>query len=74
VTATFLKVDRCEAGIVVVSLDRPERPNALTFEAFDPIAPLCREIQADPSARRIAGWTSLPWRHQGPGRDTRPRG
>ena len=46
-----LVLDRPEDGIVVATLNRPERMNALTFAAFAELRELAEEIGADDSVR-----------------------
>jgi enoyl-CoA hydratase/carnithine racemase len=46
-------VDRPREGVLMVTLNRPERLNALTFESFDELRRLCSEIEADSSVRTL---------------------
>jgi enoyl-CoA hydratase len=46
-----LNLSRPREGVLLAALDRPERLNALTFEMFDELAALCREVAADESVR-----------------------
>jgi enoyl-CoA hydratase/carnithine racemase len=46
-----ITVERPEPGILLVTLNRPERLNALTFEMFDALTDLCREVEDDASVR-----------------------
>jgi enoyl-CoA hydratase/carnithine racemase len=48
-----LLVDRSRDGVVLVTLDRPERMNAITFQMFDEMHDLCAQLFADPSARAV---------------------
>jgi enoyl-CoA hydratase/carnithine racemase len=42
-----------EAGVAVVTLDRPARRNAMTVEMFDEFVALQREVDADPDIRSL---------------------
>jgi enoyl-CoA hydratase/carnithine racemase len=44
-------LDRPRDGVLLATLDRPERLNALTFEMFDEITALCAEVEGDPGIR-----------------------
>jgi len=46
-----VRVDTPRPGIVLATLDRPDRLNAMTFEMFDELRRLCAEVDADPHAR-----------------------
>ena len=48
-----LLVTRPRPGVVLVTLDRPERRNAITFEMFDELHALCDELQGDAEARAV---------------------
>src|SRR3954468_8174028 len=48
-----LVLDRPEDGIVVATLNRPERMNALTFAAFAELRELADEIGSDDSVRAL---------------------
>jgi enoyl-CoA hydratase/carnithine racemase len=48
-----LVVDRPRDGVVLVTLNRPERLNAITFQMFDEMHDLCRELFADRDARAV---------------------
>jgi enoyl-CoA hydratase len=50
---TTLRVEREEGGIVLVTLDRPERLNALSFEMFDELGLLCGTLAEDREARVV---------------------
>jgi enoyl-CoA hydratase/carnithine racemase len=50
---TDLLVDRPREGILRVSLNRPTRLNALTFDMFDAFQRLCADAEADPEVRVI---------------------
>jgi enoyl-CoA hydratase/carnithine racemase len=40
-------------GVLLVTLRRPQALNALTFEMFDEITELCRELEGDPAVRVV---------------------
>jgi enoyl-CoA hydratase/carnithine racemase len=44
-------VDRSREGVVVMTLNRPDRLNAITFEMFDEMHTFCDELMADDDAR-----------------------
>lgn len=46
-----LSVERARAGVVLATLDRPARLNALTFEMFRELRALADEVAADDTAR-----------------------
>lgn len=48
-----IAVERPRDGVVLATLDRPERLNALTFAMFDELHALCREIEQDPAVRAL---------------------
>lgn len=48
-----LLVERARDGIVLVTLNRPHRLNAITFEMFDEFHLLCRELTDDRDARVV---------------------
>ena len=48
-----LLVSRPRPGVVLVTLDRPERRNAITFEMFDELHALCDDLQGDAEARAV---------------------
>jgi enoyl-CoA hydratase/carnithine racemase len=48
-----LLVDRSRDGVVLVTLDRAERMNAITFQMFDEMHDLCAQLFADPDARAV---------------------
>jgi len=48
-----LTVEREEGGIVLVTLNRPERLNALTFAMFDELGELCAALREDREARAV---------------------
>jgi enoyl-CoA hydratase/carnithine racemase len=50
---TDLLIDRPREGILQISLNRPTRLNALTFDMFDAFATLCADADADPEVRVI---------------------
>ncbi|MGV1048422.1 MAG: enoyl-CoA hydratase/isomerase family protein [Solirubrobacterales bacterium] len=44
-------VERPRPGVVLATLNRPERLNALSFAMFEAFPRLCAELEADPEAR-----------------------
>jgi enoyl-CoA hydratase/carnithine racemase len=40
-------------GVLLVTLDRPDRFNALTFTMFDEITALCHDLEGDPDVRAV---------------------
>jgi enoyl-CoA hydratase/carnithine racemase len=48
-----LLVERPRDGVVLVTLNRPDRMNAITFQMFDEMHDLCRGLLADRDARAI---------------------
>jgi enoyl-CoA hydratase len=48
-----LLVDRPRDGVVLVTLNRPERYNAITFEMFDELHDLAGRLTADDEARAV---------------------
>jgi enoyl-CoA hydratase/carnithine racemase len=48
-----LLVDRPRDGVVLVTLNRPERLNAITFQMFDEMHALCADLFADRDARAV---------------------
>ena len=48
-----LLIDRSRDGVVLVTLNRPTRMNAITFQMFDEMHALCAELFADTSARAV---------------------
>ena len=48
-----LDVDRSRDGVVLVTLNRPDRMNAVTFQMFDEMHDLCRGLLADRDARAV---------------------
>jgi len=48
-----LRVDWPREGVVLVTLDRPERYNAITFRMFDELHALCDELTGDATARVV---------------------
>ena len=50
-TYETLLVDRPQAGITVATLNRPDRLNALSFQAFKDLSQLSQEIAADEATR-----------------------
>ncbi len=49
--APTIAVDRPRDGVVLATLDRPERLNALTFAMFDEFHALCLEVEQDDEVR-----------------------
>jgi enoyl-CoA hydratase/carnithine racemase len=48
-----LLVERPRDGVVLVTLNRPDRLNAITFQMFDEMHDLCRTLLADADARAV---------------------
>jgi enoyl-CoA hydratase/carnithine racemase len=48
-----LEVTRPGDGVVLITLDRPDQLNAITFEMFDEMHDLCDRLMADAQARAI---------------------
>jgi enoyl-CoA hydratase/carnithine racemase len=48
-----LLVERPRDGVVLVTLNRPDRLNAITFQMFDEMHDLCRTLLADGDARAV---------------------
>lgn len=48
-----LLLDRSRDGVLLVTLNRPERYNAITFEMFDELHDLCRVLSADRELRAV---------------------
>lgn len=48
-----LLLERIEPDLLLVTLNRPHRLNALTFPMFDEIADLCRRLEGDLSVRAV---------------------
>ena len=48
-----LLVERPRDGVVLVTLNRPHRMNAITFQMFDEMHDLCRGLLADRDARAV---------------------
>jgi enoyl-CoA hydratase/carnithine racemase len=48
-----LLVDRPRDGVVLVTLNRPARMNAITFQMFDEMHDLCRGLLSDRDARAV---------------------
>ena len=48
-----LVVDRPRDGVVLVTLNRPDRMNAITFQMFDEFHVLCDELMKDDAARVV---------------------
>ncbi|QEC48121.1 enoyl-CoA hydratase/isomerase family protein [Baekduia soli] len=52
-TYNTMLVEHPRDGVVLVSLNRPDRYNAITFEMFDEMHALCDELQKDDDARVV---------------------
>lgn len=50
---TSFRYEHDETGIVTLTLDRPERMNALTFEVYDELRRTIRALNDEPTARAI---------------------
>jgi enoyl-CoA hydratase len=48
-----LRLSRHDHGVLIVTLDRPDQLNALTFAMFDEITALCRDLEGDASVRVV---------------------
>jgi enoyl-CoA hydratase/carnithine racemase len=48
-----LLLERPRDGVLLVTLQRPETLNALTFEMFDELTALCRRLEGDPAVRVV---------------------
>jgi enoyl-CoA hydratase/carnithine racemase len=48
-----LRVERPRPGVVLATLDRPERLNAISFEMFEELPALCAEVEGDDEARAL---------------------
>jgi enoyl-CoA hydratase/carnithine racemase len=48
-----LLVERPRDGVVLVTLNRPDRMNAITFQMFDEMHDLCRGLLSDKDARAV---------------------
>jgi len=48
-----LEVTRPRESVLLLTLDRPERMNAITFEMFDELHDLLRQVRADESVRVV---------------------
>jgi enoyl-CoA hydratase/carnithine racemase len=48
-----LVLERTQDGVLLVTLQRPETLNALTFEMFDELTALCRRLEGDPTVRVV---------------------
>ncbi|MEV0341866.1 enoyl-CoA hydratase-related protein [Nocardia sp. NPDC050713] len=48
-----LTLSREHAGVLQVTLDRPEKFNALTFDMFDSIRDLCADLEGDNETRAV---------------------
>lgn len=47
--AGSLLTEKLSDGVLLVTLNRPERLNALTFETFDDVHALCQDVRVDPA-------------------------
>ena len=52
-SSEYLRVEEREPGIVLVTLDRPDKRNALTFEMFDALGDLARTLGQDDEVRVV---------------------
>ncbi|WP_300403204.1 enoyl-CoA hydratase [Nocardioides sp.] len=50
---TYVLVDQPDPGVVVITLNRPERMNAMAFDAMVPFRAALREAGDDPSIRAV---------------------
>ena len=50
---TYVLVDRPDLGIVVITLNRPERMNAMAFDVMVPFRAALQEAGEDPSVRAV---------------------
>lgn len=48
-----MSVERARDDVLLVTMDRPERLNAITFQAFDEITDLCAKVTADTTLRAV---------------------
>jgi enoyl-CoA hydratase len=48
-----MRVERARENVLLVTMDRPERLNAITFGTFDEISDLCAKVTADTSIRAV---------------------
>jgi enoyl-CoA hydratase/carnithine racemase len=48
-----LRIERSDQGVIEVTLNRPERRNALSIEMIDELAELFESLDADPNARGL---------------------
>jgi enoyl-CoA hydratase/carnithine racemase len=51
--ATDIVVDRNDPAVVIVTLNRPERRNALTFAMWTELGRIFADLSADPNVRAI---------------------
>jgi enoyl-CoA hydratase len=51
--ADTVQVDRSVPGILVATLNRPQRMNALTFDMFGQLQSLCDDVAADDTVRTV---------------------
>jgi enoyl-CoA hydratase len=52
-TSAFVRVERPRAGVALVTLDRPERMNAMAFDVMIPLRDALREVSADNDVRVV---------------------
>lgn len=48
-----MRVERVEANVLLVTMNRPQRLNAITFRTFDEIIDLCEKVTLDTSIRAV---------------------
>jgi enoyl-CoA hydratase/carnithine racemase len=48
-----LLLERPQDGVLLVTLNRPDKLNALTFEMFDELTALCRDLEGDHTVRVV---------------------
>ncbi|MEA2445412.1 MAG: hypothetical protein QOJ12_2704 [Thermoleophilales bacterium] len=51
--APSLLTERLPDGVLLVTLNRPERLNAMTFGTFDELIEVCAEVRTDPDVRVV---------------------
>src|SRR4029077_10907989 len=48
-----MQVERARDNVLLVTMDRPERLNAITFTTFDELIDLCAKVTLDTSSRVV---------------------